>query len=44
MNTTAALTNALTLAAAAGIAFSLTVIILCLTRLVDGALNHHRWL
>lgn len=44
MNTTAALTNALTFAAVAGIVFSLTVIMLCLTRLLDGILNNHRWL
>lgn len=44
MNTTAALTNALTLLAAAGIIFSITVIGLCLTSLFDGILNNHRWL
>ena len=44
MNTTAALANALVFAAIGGITFSIKVIVLCLTRLLDGILNNHRWL
>ena len=40
MNATAALTNALTLFAAAGIALSLTILIMIALPFLD---RHHRW-